>query len=176
MDGKHSFNNHPGLQSLDVNVNWSESKLEYEAHKGAFPAWGVNELGIVDTYLKNPPPFYEQNRSFMRAAGPTGKALMMWRKNEPLDDRLIVVIDRKCRIAAIGYPFAQQTMIIERLAGDLIIAHEVPNCIVSEGMWSMLMMVAEVNSSEGWGQTSGMTVAGLFRTVHQVSERWDATA
>lgn len=174
MDGKHSFKNHPGRQTLDV--NWSEGKLEYEAHKGAFPAWSINEFGIIDAYLQNPPPFWEQNRSFMRAAGPTGKALMMWRKGEALDDRLIVVVDRKCRIAAVGYPFAQQTMVIERLAGDRVIAHEMPNCIVSEGMWAMLMMVAEVNSSDGWGQQAGMSVSGIFQTVHQASERWEASA
>jgi len=160
---------------MELDMQASIAENEYAAIKGTVRGATIHELGIVHAFVSERPHAVHINRMPMVLAQRNNCAdLQYWRKGEKLDDsRPIVVIDRKARIAAIGWPHANHTMILERMACDRVLVHEHATSIVAEGIWGLCMVVAEVNSYDGWGQAPGMTVTSMFQTCHVVSERWE---
>jgi len=158
---------HYGKIELDVNA--SISRNEYDSQMATFPSWSINEMGIIDAF-KSSPPNPDPVSVLNQTAVQKGEIeLFQWCVAEPCDQRLIVVLDGKGRLAALGYPWANFCMIFERMVGDRIRAHEHATSIISEGLWSMVMTVALVNTSDGWGIAPGMSCSAMFQQVHMAS-------
>ena len=157
----------------DADVHFNE----YQAMQGAVPGWSLNERGIVNSFVMSPPNTYDKhyNRRKMVIAQATDcSQLLHWRKGEKLtEDRPIVIIDGKCRVAAIGWPQMEFVIIFERMAGDRVLIHEHNESIVSEGMWGMCMTIAMVNTEDAWGSAPGMSATMMFHTVHHASNRFE---
>ena len=168
-----TYNNGKGKTygKVVLDVDESMARNERDAARSAFPAWQVSEIGIVNTFLKFRPCRHDEDRRCMRVAQATKCSdLKFWRKDDRLDEsRPIVIIDKKGRLAAIGWPQVNHTFVIERMAGNLIMCHEQKNSIVSPGMWAMLMTVAEVNGGDAWGRAPGMSVTAMFHGCHHAS-------
>lgn len=145
---------------------------EYDAMRGSQLASSVNWLDIIEAFKadrSNPtqvrcrPPI-----DYYKAKANGCAELMFWRKGEVLDDRLIVFIDRKARVAALGYPDCPHTLFIERMKGNRMLVHQHENPIIRPGMWSIAMMVAKVNGDDGWGMSGG-TLTSVLQNIHHLS-------
>lgn len=158
---------------LDPDASIAEN--EYAAIQGTCRGSTINEFGFIYAFVHQHPHAVHINRMPMLLAQRNNcKTLQFWRKGDQLSDRCpIVIIDKKARIAAIGWPNANHTMIFERMSGDRLLMHEQAKPIVDEGLWGLCMVVAEINSVDGWGNQLGMTVTSMFQTCHVVSERWE---
>lgn len=145
---------------------------EYDVMKGSQLASSVNWLEIIEAFKadrSNPMQVRCRPPIDMLMAKANGCAdLMFWRKGEVLDDRLIVFIDSKARVAALGYPDCPHTLFVERMKGDRILIHQHENPIIRPGMWSIAMMVAKVNGDDGWGMSGG-TLTSVLQNIHHAS-------
>ena len=82
---------------------------------------------------------------------------------EELDERLVVVLDPRGRIAALGFPHGDQTCIFERHRNNMVSVITVPQCIVEEGIWRLISMIRLINGEDGWND--GMSILGMLNML-----------
>jgi hypothetical protein len=165
-------NNRDGPRKVELDVTKSTATNEYDALSSSMPASKINELGVVNAFKSSPPPPDQQMRLYQMLVQ-TKQVELFMAPNLVADDRLIVVVDGKCRIAAIGWPHQMHCILIERMAGDRILVHDQGNCILSEGLWSMVMTIAKVNTTDQWGSNPGFSVTSMMHKVHNASMMMD---
>ena len=154
---------------VELDPDASISRNEYEARGTSFPSWSIDELGIINAFKSQPSTPDSAAMLHQRAVQKGEVELWQWRNGEPCDMRLIVVLDGKGRLAALGHPWSAFCLIFERMAGDRMLAHEHKTSIISEGLWALVMTVALVNTTDGWGGAPGMSVSAMFQRVHMAS-------
>ena len=91
---------------------------------------------------------------------------------EELDERLIVVLDPRGRLAALGFPHGDETCIFERRSNNMVNVITLPQCIVEEGIWRFISMIRLVNGEDGWND--GMSVVGTLNMLHRKEREWYA--
>jgi hypothetical protein len=91
---------------------------------------------------------------------------------EELDERLVVVLDPRGRLAALGFPHGDETCIFERRRNNMVNVITVPQCIVEEGIWRLLSMIRLINGEDGWND--GMSILGTLNMLHQKEREWAA--
>jgi hypothetical protein len=70
---------------------------------------------------------------------------------EHIDERLVVFIDAKARVSAMGFPHGNEFIVLERHPGNRARCVTIPGPIVSIGSWNMCRAICTVNGVDGWG-------------------------
>jgi len=180
MAGKQSGTRYEKKTGQPTKISFSMdapvASNEAEALRRSSPGRTLHDLAVIGSFLRHPPLPFEVRRFEQREAQARLGELLMWSKNERLDDRLIVVVDKRCRLAAIGWPHKAHCYIVERMVGDRFLVHEHARPIIHAGLWSLISVVASMNSADLWGSKPHMSVTALFQQMNDIGERLEASA
>lgn len=132
----------------------------------------VDDLALVDSLKANADPGGDA-RAHIKAQVDQGMLCAL--PLASIDNRMIVMLDRKARVGAVGFPHGPDFLVIERHAGDRIKVHQMPGPILSVGSWELVRVIVAVNSENGWGSTGEdgqpLSVESLMRTMHDFERR-----
>lgn len=132
----------------------------------------VDDLALVDSLKANADPGGDA-RVHIQAQVDQGMLCAL--PLASIDNRMIVMIDTKARVGAVGFPHGQDFLVIERHAGDRIKVHQMPGPILSAGNWELVRVIVAVNSQDAWGgpgvDGQPLSVESLIKDMHDFERR-----
>jgi hypothetical protein len=140
---------------------------EERARAHASPSAELCCLRLIFQAKSSPPRGAEMARGCQRRVQ-SGQVELINARGKFEDDRLVVIVDRKCRVAAVGWPHQALCFVVERMVGNRVLVHQHAVCLLNEGIWAAAMSVAKVNGADAWGSAPDVTVTRLFHTMSRV--------
>jgi hypothetical protein len=94
---------------------------------------------------------------------------------DTLDERLIVILDKRARVSAAGYAHGDEFILLERMHNGRTLCHSILGPIVSRGSWSIVGVTAAMNSVNAWG-SDGCSLSKVLSDMKQFERRIETSA
>jgi hypothetical protein len=120
----------------------------------AFHATTIREIDLVHVMLRRVPsrPLAAMRHSPRPLAFPI----------ERMDERLVVVLDKRGRLAALGFPHGESVVLFERQPENMLVVHTIPQGIFDANLWWFVNMLTTMNDNDSWDPKRHLSVSKLL--------------